>query len=156
MLGVMACRAMSMLSSDAALERRSTCTAYRNADGTRVERCGSVEARVPETTREKAPPAALQATGSGRNILAWADNSNNENNFVIERCDQVNITVKDNNKSAFCAGSWRQIGIVAANVTQYIDDTAIVDQTYLYRVRAINKSGSSGYTNEAVIKTPPR
>jgi hypothetical protein len=156
MLGIMACSAMSMLSGDAATERRSTCTAYRNASGTRVETCGSVEAKVPETIEAKARTAKTQATGSGRNILAWSDNSNNETIFVIERCDQVNLTEKDHNKTASCTGGWKPIGTVAANVTQYVDDTAIVEQTYLYRVKAINKSGSSGYTNEAVIKTPPR
>jgi hypothetical protein len=156
MLGIMACRAMSMLSGDAAVERRSTCIAYRNADGSRVEKCGSVEARVPEPMRAPRPTAPRQATGSGRNILSWSDNSNNESNFVIERCDQVNLTANQDRKSAACAAGWRIIGTVAANVTQYIDDTAIVGETYLYRIKAINKSGSSGYTNEALIKTPPR
>ncbi|MGE5303735.1 MAG: hypothetical protein ACM3TN_10435 [Alphaproteobacteria bacterium] len=156
MLGIMACNAMSMLSGDATAERKSTCTAYRTANGTRVETCGSVEVTAPKTTEVKARTTKPQPTGSGRNILAWADNSNNESNFIIERCDQVNLTEKDNNKTASCAGGWKIIGTVAANVTQYVDDTAIAGQTYLYRVKATNKSGSSGYTNEAVIKTPPR
>ena len=156
MLGVMACSAMSMLSGDAAVERRSTCTAYRTANGTRVETCGSVEARMPETTETKARTSKPQATGSGRNTLTWSDNSNNENDFVIERCDQVNVTEKDSKKTASCAGVWKPIGTVAANVTQYVDDTAVVDQTYLYRVKATNKNGSSGYSNESVIKTPSR
>jgi hypothetical protein len=156
MLGIMACNAMSMLSGDAATERRSICTAYRNASGTRVETCGSVEAKVPETIESKVRTAKTQTTGSGRNILAWSDNSNNETNFVIERCDQVNLTEKDHKKTASCTGGWKPIGTVAANVTQYVDDTAIVGQTYLYRVKAINRGGSSGYTNEAVIKTPLR
>ena len=156
MLGVMACRAMSMLSGDAAAERRSTCTAYRTANGTRVETCGSVDARVPESIEAKARETKSPATTSGRNILTWSDNSNNESNFVIERCDQINLTEIDNKKTASCAGVWRPIGTVAANVTQYIDDTAVVDQTYLYRVKATNNRGSSGYTNEAVIKTPAK
>jgi len=152
-LGIMACRTMSMLSGDAAAERRSTCIAYRTGDGSRVEKCGSVEARVPETIREKMPPSPARAMASGRNLLSWSDNSNNENNFIIERCDQVSLS---DQKTASCAGTWRVIGTVPANVAQYIDDTAIADHTYLYRVKAINKAGSSGYTNEAVIKTPPR
>ena len=155
-LGVMACSAMSMLSGDAAVGRRSTCSAYRSADGTRVETCGSIEARVPETTEAKERTTKPQAIGGGRNFLTWSDNSNNENNFVIERCDQVNLTEKDNKKTASCAGGWRPIGAVAANVTQYVDNTAMVGQTYLYRVMATNNGGSSGYTNEAVITTPPR
>lgn len=156
MLGVMACSAMSMLSGDGAVARRSTCTAYRTANGARVERCGSVEARVPENIEAKAPTSKPQATGLGRNVLTWSDNSNNENNFVIERCDQVNLTEKDNKKTASCAGGWRPIGTVAANITQYVDSTAMVNQIYLYRVKATNSSGSSGYSNEAVITTPTR
>lgn len=152
-LGIMACRAMSMLSGETATERRSTCIAYRTRDGSRVEKCAAVEARVPDTIKERAPTALPQAKASGRNVLSWSDNSNNENNFVIERCDQVNLS---DQKTASCAGTWRSLGTVPANVTQYIDDTAIVDHTYLYRVKAINKGGSSGYTNEAVIKTPAR
>lgn len=152
MLGAMACRAMSMLSGDGAVEQRSTCSAYRTASGTRVEICGSIPAKAAETREAKAPATTLQATGSGRNLLSWSDNSNNESNFVIERCDQVNLT----EKAASCAGGWRAIGTVAANVTQYVDHTAVVDQTYLYRVKATNNSGNSGYTNEALIKTPPR
>lgn len=156
MLGVMACSAMSMLSADGTVARRSTCTAYRTANGARVERCGSVEAPVPENIDAKARTSKPQATGLGRNVLTWSDNSNNESNFVIERCDQVNLTEKDNKKTASCAGGWRFIGTVAANVTQYVDNTAMVDQIYLYRVKATNSGGSSGYTNEAVIRTPPR
>ena len=156
MLGVLACSAMTMLSGDGGVARRSTCTAYRAANGTRVETCGSVEARVPENIEAKARTSKPQATGLGRNVLTWSDNSNNENNFVIERCDQVNLTDKDNKKTASCAGGWRPIGTVAANVTQYVDNTAMMDQIYLYRVKAINSGGSSGYTNEAVIRTPPR
>jgi hypothetical protein len=155
MVGIMACRTMSMLSRDDAVERQSTCTAYRTASGSRVETCGSVGAPAPPTLKAKDPVAKSAASRSGRNVLTWSDNSRNETNFVIERCDQVTFTKKDN-KTASCAGVWKSIGTVAANVTEYIDDTAIVDQTYLYRIKAMNQSGSSGYTNEAVIKTPPR
>ena len=151
MLGIMACRAMSMVSGDAAAERRSTCSVYKSADGSRVEKCGSVEARVPETVRGKTPAAPPQAMASGRNVLSWLDNSNNETGFIIERCDQVNVSER---KTASCAATWRAIGTVPANVTQYVDNTAIADHTYLYRVKAVNNTGSSGYTNEAVIKTP--
>lgn len=93
---------------------------------------------------------------SGRNVLSWSDNSNNENNFIIERCDQVTFREGHNAKTAFCTGVWKVIGTVEANVTQYIDDTAVAGQTYLYRVKATNKDGSSGYTEAAVIKTPAR
>jgi hypothetical protein len=149
-----------MVSGDAAGERRSTCSAYRASNGTLVQTCGSVEAeaptvaperhieaKVPTTTAARSKPA----TGSVR--LAWSDNSNNENNFVIERCDQVTITGK---MAASCAGGWRVLGMVDANVTSYVDHMVLPNQTYIYRVRALNHAGSSGYTNEMSTTTPPR
>ncbi len=160
-LGAIACGAVSMLSGDLAVERRSTCVAYMTANNTRVETCGSVQAREPDpnpakiaTTKPLSVP--LQTNGSGRNVLTWSDNSNNENNFVIERCDQLTFSQKENKKTASCAGAWKLVGTVPANVTQYVDNTAMVDRTYLYRVKAANKSGSSGYSNEAMITTPSR
>jgi hypothetical protein len=111
---------------------------------------------VPESVRERAPTSPPQATAPGRNVLSWSDNSKNENNFVIERCDQVTFRQGRNVKTASCTGVWKIVGTVEANVTKYIDDTAVAGQTYVYRVKATNKNGSSGYTEAAVIKTPPR
>ena len=97
--------------------------------------------------------ATVQGTdaAAGRNVsvhLAWADTSDNESNFIIERCDQV--ASKD---TATCTGTWRTIATVSANSTEYIDKTASPNQTYIYRVKALNSQGSSGYT-ETVITTP--
>jgi hypothetical protein len=146
---------MSMLSGDATVERQSTCIAYRSGN-TRVERCGSVETKGQTTNEAKAQTAKAQTTGAGRNLVTWSDNSNNENNFVIERCDQVSLTVKGEKKTVSCSGGWKPIGTVGANVTNYVDNTALVNRTYLYRVKATNNVGSSGYSNEAAITTPSR
>ncbi len=160
-LGVIACGAVSMLSGDAAVERRSTCVAYRTANNTLVETCGSVQAREPDPTpakiaTTKPPSVPLQANGLGHNVLTWSANSNNEDNFIIERCDQLTVSQEENKQTVSCAGVWKSIGTVPAHVTQYVDDNATVDQTYLYRVKAANTSGSSGYSNEAMITTPSR
>jgi hypothetical protein len=45
--GVMACNMMSTLSGDAGAERRSACTAFKDANGTRIETCGSLPASHP-------------------------------------------------------------------------------------------------------------
>jgi hypothetical protein len=45
--GEMACRAWSLLSGDAANERRSACVAYIESSGRRVEMCGSLPASLP-------------------------------------------------------------------------------------------------------------
>jgi hypothetical protein len=106
-----------------------------------------MEAKAPITPEARGKPA----TGSVR--LAWSDNSNNENNFVIERCDQVTITAR---KAASCVGGWRVVGVVDANVTSYVDRSVFTNHTYIYRVRALNPAGSSGYTNEISTTTPSR
>lgn len=146
MFGRLACTAMSKLSGDAALNRQTTCIVSRTS-GRPVETCGAVEA-TPQT------PVGDANAGSGASVeLAWSDNSNNEKNFVIERCDQVSIAVQGQKKIASCTGGWRSIGIVGANITRYVDKTALPNHTYLYRVKATNDFGSSDITNEASITT---
>lgn len=147
-IGVMACAAMSMLPGDNAGERRSTCVAIRTANGTRVETCGSVEAKTQ-------PPMATDQQAATKSVrLAWSDNSNNEANFVIERCDRVNLAAGSQTKTPACSGGWRAIGTVGADTTGYVDTTALPNQTYIYRVKATNRMGSSAYSNEALIMTP--
>jgi hypothetical protein len=80
-----------------------------------------------------APPAQL--------TLTWKDNSNNEDNFAIER-------------KTGTTGTYGQIALVGANFTSYIDTNLYHWATYCYRVRAINTSGGSNYTNEACTSTP--
>jgi hypothetical protein len=73
---------------------------------------------------------------SAQLTLAWQDNSNNENDFAIERKTGTN-------------GAYSQIASVAANVTSYLDNGVTYGVTYCYRVRAVNSTGASTYTNEA-------
>jgi hypothetical protein len=145
MVGRMACNAMAVISSDSV----PTCSAFRARDGTRVETCGTVPISVKTAPSGPVDPKAYPVQ------LAWSDNSDNESNFVIERCDQVSIAAT-NQKNATCAGAWRQIATVGANTTNYVDNSASVNQTYMYRVKAINSKGSSAYTGQALITTPPR
>jgi hypothetical protein len=145
-LGVMACDAMALLSSDSA----PTCSASRGRDGSRIETCGS----VPISSKTTKPALANPKTYPVH--LAWADNSDDESNFVIERCDQIKISPQGQKQAATCAGGWKFIATVSANTTSYVDDTASFDHTYIYRVKALNSKGSSGYSEEAVIATPSR
>jgi hypothetical protein len=145
MLAVMACNAMALLSSDS----KPTCSAYRAPGGRRIESCGtapiSATAVQPASVNTQFYPVQL----------AWSDNSDNESNFVIERCDQVSVAPTEQ-KNAACVGAWRQIATVGANTTSYVDSTAAFNQSYIYRVKALNSKGSSDYTAEAVITTPSR
>lgn len=89
-----------------------------------------------------AAPSSLAATsgGKGSASLSWADNSNNEESFVIER-------------STSMSGGYIQVATVAANVRSYTDNTLFRKTTYYYRVRAANAGGKSGYSNVASVKT---
>ncbi|HJP90598.1 MAG TPA: hypothetical protein VJ875_01500 [Pyrinomonadaceae bacterium] len=92
--------------------------------------------------RPAAPSALTAANGQGKGsvILNWADNSTNEDNFLIER-------------STSLSGGFIQIATVAANTRSYTDNTAFRKTTYFYRVRAANVGGKSSYSNVASLKT---
>lgn len=95
--------------------------------------------------------SALVKTGNGKNKvvtsaeLSWIDNSNNETNFVIERCLEQ-ITGRGKDKVTSCTFS--HYASVAENVTQL---NIATESGYKYRVKAINDVGESGYTNEVSI-----
>jgi hypothetical protein len=72
--------------------------------------------------------------------LSWADNSNNEDSFVIER-------------STTMSGGYIQAATVGANVRSYSDNTLFRKTTYFYLVRVANSGGKSGYSNVASVKT---
>lgn len=78
---------------------------------------------------------ALAATAD----LAWTDNANNEDGFVLER--QLN------------GSPWQVVAAaIGANITAYSDSTlqdGILPNTYCYRVAAFNAVGASAYSNAA-------
>ena len=74
-------------------------------------------------------PTDLTATTKGAGIqLDWTDNSVDESGFRIFRRESTK--------------SWTQIGSAAAEAETYLDDTAVSDTTYYYRVSAYNNMGS--------------
>ena len=77
------------------------------------------------------PPSCLDATAvSSSSIeLTWADNSDDESGFKIER-----------NKSG---GAYSQINTVGRNITAFIDTGLTANTKYFYRVRAYNSLGNS-------------
>lgn len=89
-----------------------------------------------------AAPAGLAAvaTSSSTINLVWADNSNNETGFRLER-------------KTGAAGTYVQIASPAANQTSYADSGLQAATTYYYRVRAYNGAGNSAYSNEASATT---
>jgi hypothetical protein len=89
-----------------------------------------------------AAPSGLTATAvsSSRIDLTWADNSDNENGFRIQR-------------SLSATSGFSQIATRAANATSYSSTGLAADTTYYYRVKAHNSAGNSGYSNTASATT---
>jgi PKD repeat protein len=90
-----------------------------------------------------APPSNLSATAvsDSRIDLAWADKSDDEAGFRVERRTG--------------AGAWGPIAAVGAGVTSYSNTGLQAGTTYDYRVAAYNASGDSAYSNVASATTNP-
>jgi hypothetical protein len=73
--------------------------------------------------------------------LTWADNSQNEDGFDIERKVGTN-------------GVFLALTTLSANQRSYTDANLSNGITYCYRVRAFNHGGSSPYSNEACATIP--
>ncbi|MGH7215379.1 MAG: fibronectin type III domain-containing protein, partial [Tepidisphaeraceae bacterium] len=92
-----------------------------------------------------AAPSGLVATAitKTRVDLVWIDHASNEDGFRVERRLSTSNT-------------WTQIGQIGVNVKAFSDTTAQARKTYIYRVRAFNAAGNSGYSNTAQATTPKR
>lgn len=105
----------------------------------------SNEAEVTLTEGASAPdaPSSLvaYALDADTALLTWADNSDNEVAFEIER-------------STTSGSGFTNISDVGVNVTEYVDSGLTASTTYYYRVRAVNDTGNSAYTSEASVTTP--
>jgi len=79
--------------------------------------------------------ATVSATSTTQINLSWTDNSDNEDEFRIER--KIGVS-----------GTYSQIATVATNTVAYAN-TGVSDGTiYYYRVRACNALSCSSYSNE--------
>lgn len=74
--------------------------------------------------------------------LTWADNSDNEVQFSLERAEGAD-------------GEFAELARVDADVTTYTDSELKPSTVYRYRVRAGNASGWSEYSNIAEAETYP-
>ncbi|HXG67965.1 MAG TPA: fibronectin type III domain-containing protein [Blastocatellia bacterium] len=104
---------------------------------------------IASATTPQPPPVAptgltAAAVSSSRINLTWADNSNNESGFKIERCAGSSCT------------NFAQIAQVGAGVRSFSDTGLRRNTTYRYRVRAYNTGGNSAYSNIASARTLKR
>lgn len=85
--------------------------------------------------------ASTEVPAESSLTVNWNDNASNETNYVLERStDGTNFT---------------EIATLGANVTSY-NQTALTPNTlYYYRVKAVNGTESSVYSEVASLTTPP-
>ncbi len=99
--------------------------------------CNEDEDMMPPVVDDTlAAPSNLTADNkvNGQITLAWTDNSDDENGFVVER----SITMD----SGFAS-----VGTVAAGITTYVNTTTAGSTTYYYRVAATRGTDVSMYSN---------
>jgi len=89
-------------------------------------------------------PTNLVATvvGSNQIKLTWTDKTANETSFQIQR-------------STIAVDPFTQIGTAKQNTTSFSDTGLAANSRYIYRVRAVNASNVSGYSNESNVITWP-
>jgi hypothetical protein len=98
------------------------------SDNSTAEQTVTVTVSNGTTPTPVAPPAQL--------TLTWQDNSDNEDDFAIER-------------KTGTTGTYAQITLVGVNITSYVDTNVTSGVIYCYRVQAVNSAGVSTYSNEA-------
>ncbi|MBC8081684.1 MAG: proprotein convertase P-domain-containing protein, partial [Hymenobacter sp.] len=70
--------------------------------------------------------------------VVWADNANNETGYQVERTGANN-------------SAYQLVATLPANATFYPGQISGANGTYCYRVRAVNATGSSAYSNESCV-----
>ncbi|PIR89082.1 MAG: hypothetical protein COU07_02535, partial [Candidatus Harrisonbacteria bacterium CG10_big_fil_rev_8_21_14_0_10_40_38] len=109
--------------------------------------CGESPAPTPTGTPPPSVPASpsnltLTNISSNRVTLNWVDNASNELGFVIQR-------------KTGASGSYNDLSFVnQPDAVAYNDLSVSPNTTYGYRVKAYNNTGTSGFSNEALVTTP--
>jgi hypothetical protein len=93
------------------------------------------------TNQVPAAPSGLTALNvtPSRVLLAWNDNSSNEDGFIIER--------RTNNES------WIIIDTLGTDILTYQDVGLESATQYIYHIYAYNDAGNSGTSNDVIVQT---
>ena len=76
------------------------------------------------------PRASLAQANTFKATLTWVDSSDNEDGFKIEKSDSA-------------AGTFAEVGSVAAGVVSYVDQPLAAGASVCYRILAFNVAGKS-------------
>jgi hypothetical protein len=88
-----------------------------------------------------APTNLIASTSSGNQVnLTWQDNSTTETSFAIER------------KTIVTTAQFINVATVGANTTGYSDQGLPTNERYLYRIKALNGTAYSPYSNTADVQ----
>jgi uncharacterized repeat protein (TIGR01451 family) len=146
---------------------QATVSSVSVSDPNPADNAASQETTVNQPPSPPEAPSGLTAkaetAGRGRDktyagfvSLSWSDHSDTEDEFVIERCDEVTGSSKGKRRQLTCGGAWGGVfaASVGANTTAFDDATALAESRYIYRVKAVNAVGPSDYSNEVSVTTP--
>lgn len=97
---------------------------------------------VPSANYVAAPSNVTATSGAGGVSLSWYDNAWNETGYAIERSDDGGVT-------------WNPLDQTVANLHGYVDSTAVVGQTYQYRLYAFNDTDQSGNSSPVTVAVTP-
>lgn len=111
--------------------------AVNNAGSSAYSDIADVDTDVPAT------PTTLVATtiSATRIDLTWVDAADNEVSYRVERC-----------VGAGCS-EFTEVATLAVDAQGYTDEPLTPNESYSYRVRAVNAAGTSGYTAEVTATT---
>jgi subtilisin family serine protease len=91
------------------------------------------------------PPSALSVAVKNSPVgieLKWADNSNNESGFEIQR-------------RVGASGAFTSLTTLPANATAYVDTNFVSNNEYFYQVRGLNAGGNSRFSDVASYSKIP-
>jgi subtilisin family serine protease len=121
-------------------------SAFNNNGQSAYSNTAQMTTPAPPPPPPPVAPSNLSASAPAYNHveLIWSDNSNDETGFQIERCTGAMAT---------CA-SFAQIAQLGPDSMGLSDFGVVAQTTYTYRVRAINGSGPSAFSNSTQVTTP--